>query len=158
VVTLFNAIRNQQKVLDVGEGATGPSAKTPAATTKRITLAAKDVPKQSFLSLLKSSAGVGLGAPPASGASAIATSPEDHSSSSGEEGAGAAAATASNSALVRKRAAPVPVPGKKGAMGGPAAAAAGKKRWAVLDDDFQMKARSKDWRDDDSAASEADDE
>jgi hypothetical protein len=142
----------------VGEGSgAGSSKAAPAAPVKKVTMTAKEVPKQSFLSLLKSSTGVGAGAPSGSsgaaggggggagGGGGGASDDDDGDEGEGQgqgASAGAGARVGSGASAGAKK---HPRDAAGAASGG-----ARKKRWAVLEDDFEMRAKSKDWRDDDS--------
>jgi hypothetical protein len=148
VVALFNAIRAQQKALEIGgDGEKSGKASAPA---KAVSVVAKEVPKQSFLSLLKSAS---KSAP--SGAPAPAVADGDGVGSravAGRKDAGGRTATAHDSDGVGSDSDGA-APSKRAAPASKAKAAAqGKRKWEVLDDDFKMSARRKDW-----AASSSDD-
>ena len=157
VVTLFNAIRNQQKVLDVGEVASGSGKAAAPVAKKTITLSAKDTPKQSFLSLLKS------------------TSSKQAGSGTGDAETPSTAAAGGAVSTRGKRSAAAATVGddddddddddSDSEEEVPVDAGRKKKKWAVLDDGYKMSARSKDWRGGDSSSdgeaasgSDADDE
>ncbi len=112
MVALLNAIKAQQAMLAEDE----PTVSSGAAGKSVV----KDMPQESFLTLLKKAA---KSATPSSAADAEAP---------------AAAGTSSTRAAHP-----------------PAGAASNKRKWAVLDDEYMMTAKAKDWAKADSEESDA---
>lgn len=133
MVALFNAIKTQQKAMGV-DGGFGPAGTDAGAAAdaggKPGSKSVKELPKESFLTLLKK-------------ATSGKPSEEDATAAPSGQEAGVGAGKGA---------------GKGKAAAGAAAAPAGKRKWAVLDDDYMGAEDSEDEEQEQELEQESDDE